>query len=296
MTPFEKNKGMYGSFILMECIIWGIGNPFSKLGMETITPLWCLSLRFTLAFFIFGVLFGKKLFAGLGKRDILRCLMIGAMTAFSFIFSTLSVFHTTATNAAFLMSLSVVWTPFLSYFFVTKNIDRKVFLIVALVIWGTYLLCGNEGNFRFGLGELFGILCSLNVAAMLIFSSKYVAHIGASALSASQTGVSAVISLVFAIALEDVAVLQTTSWVGWVSILYLASGCTVAAYLLQNVALKHISAIFASLIFCLVPIFSAVAAYFILGEVLSSVGMVGAALIIASLVAVSFMQTQPQGS
>lgn len=50
MQTNSRNKYIF--FILLQSIIYGFGNPLTKIAFESITPLWCLAFRFTLAFLI----------------------------------------------------------------------------------------------------------------------------------------------------------------------------------------------------------------------------------------------------
>ena len=71
------------------------------------------------------------------------------------------------------------------------------------------------------------------------------------------------------------------------AVVYVALGGTCAAYVLQNVAMHHISATFAALAFCTEPVFTALFAYLLLGETLSAQGFVGAGIVLAGVMAAS---------
>ena len=58
----HNDQALSVSFILLQSVIYGFGNPLTKIAYESITPLWCLTLRFSLAFVLFAVLFGKIAF------------------------------------------------------------------------------------------------------------------------------------------------------------------------------------------------------------------------------------------
>jgi drug/metabolite transporter (DMT)-like permease len=80
---------------------------------------------------------------------------------------------------------------------------------------------------------------------------------------------------------------------GWGIILYLAVGCTCVAYLFQNISLRKVPATYVSLIFCSEPIFTAIASYFLLDELLSISGFIGAALIMAGIVYAALLPEMP---
>ena len=74
--------------------------------------------------------------------------------------------------------------------------------------------------------------------------------------------------------------------------LYLALGCTVAGYLLQNAALEGLSARTVALLQCTCPVMTAAFSYFLLGETLSLAGLAGAGIILACVVAETVMKEE----
>jgi drug/metabolite transporter (DMT)-like permease len=78
----------------------------------------------------------------------------------------------------------------------------------------------------------------------------------------------------------------------WMVIVYLAVGCTVMGYILQNTALEKVSAKTVALIQCLYPVMTAVFSYIILGEALSFAGIIGAGIILACVVAETFISNE----
>lgn len=275
-----KNKFIYSSFIILECILWGIGNTVTKVGLQSIGPYTCLTIRFFISFILFIFFFPKLIN---NWTDVKRCIPISIATAASFILSTLSLNFASATTAGLLMALSVMFTPFLSIFVHKTRLEKKILFSVILVVIGMYLLCGIDNGGGFGVGEIMALMSSFCLAVTLTFSAKFVCTIEPAVLSTVQSGITAIISFVFAVRMEDLDTLYNISISGWLAIAYLVVGCTLIAYLLQNTALKHVSSVFVSIAFCTEPLFTALSAYFILDEKLSSIGYMGALFIIAGI-------------
>ena len=57
----HQRKAIYTLFIFIQSLIYGIGNPATKVAYKSITPLWLLAARFTLAFLLFLLLFGRRI-------------------------------------------------------------------------------------------------------------------------------------------------------------------------------------------------------------------------------------------
>lgn len=287
MTSKRNNTAFYGSLILLQCLLWGVGNPVAKICLETLPPFLCMTIRYFIAFVLFLLFFYKKIRSQFRKEHIPNCVIVGLFTAASFIFSTFALKLTEATITGFLLSLSVVFTPVLSFFILHQKVGKKLGFIILLSVAGLYFLCGNGGSFSFGPGEICALLSALTGAGMLTYSSKHVSDVGPVALSTAQSAVTAVVSLIFALIFEDFHSLAYVSAEGWWSVLYLAVACTCIAYSLQNIALSKVSATFVSLAFCTEPIFTVIASFFLLGECLSLTGFLGAALIVAGIVMAS---------
>lgn len=50
----KGKKAIYVIFILIQSIVYGIGNPITKIAYQSITPLWLLAIRFTMAVSVIG--------------------------------------------------------------------------------------------------------------------------------------------------------------------------------------------------------------------------------------------------
>ena len=72
--------------------------------------------------------------------------------------------------------------------------------------------------------------------------------------------------------------------------MYQLLGSTVAAFLLQNVSIRHLSPMFVSLAFCIEPVFTAIASSIILGEQMTGIGIAGSVLIMFGVIAASLMK------
>lgn len=283
-----NDKYLYISMLILQCIIWGVSNPIIKIGLKSIPPFYSIAFRFTLASAVFITIFRKKLIHEFKKEYIKDCVTIGLFNATTFILTTVSIKLTTATIAGFLMGLSVLFTPFMTFIILKKKPHKVIYWSTCITIIGMYLLCGGSKKFSFGLGEILALFSSVTLAATLIYTSKHVCNMGAELLSTVQTVFTAVIALLFAVFFENFTISQVTPE-GLGAILYLALGTTCIAYMLQNYALKRVSPLLVSLIFCSEPIFSAIASYILLDEALSFIGLLGAGLIIIGIVAASII-------
>ena len=287
----QPPAALYGLLLAAECLMWGLANALNKLGFAFITPMWVLVMRYFLSFWLFFLVFRRRIRARFRRSDLKPAGIVSLWTAAAYILSFLALDRTSATNCGFLMSLAVVFSPLLSAAFLKTRLRWIQLLPVAVASAGLYCICGADFS-TLNAGDFLAILCSCASAMMLISSTR---HIGGSGvdpivLCLIQCGVCFAFCLPMALAMEPVPAFASLPPLVWGIVLYMAVGCTFLAYTFQNIALSRVSATFGALVFCTEPIFTAAAAYLVLGEKLSALGFAGAALILGGICLSSVME------
>lgn len=286
---------LFGSFILIQSLLYGFGNPLSKIAFESISALWCLSIRFTLAFLIFAALFGKRVLAQVKAAKPADYLPAALSMALAYISCNLALERSSATNVGFLMSLPVLFAPVLSSLFLRRPYQWKHLPVQLAVVLGLYLLCANGAAFRLGTGDLLALCTALFIACGLVFGERALKRMDAIAVSTLQLGVTALLSTFLAFAMDDAATLSRVTPAAWAVVAYLAIGCSCIAYVLQNVSLRGLNSRVVSLLQCTQPVITAVFSYFMLGETLQTMGVIGAGLILACIVAENVVPVLREG-
>lgn len=279
----HSGKALYISFILIQSLVYGIGNPLTKVAYHSITPLWLLAARFSLAFLLFALFFGRRLFAQLRKVSWTLWLPSALCCAGAYISCNLALDLTAATNVGFIMSLPVLFAPLLFSLVFRRSYAWRHLPVQLVTIVGLFLLCCNTGSFSFGPGEALALLDALCLAGVLVFGEKAIAQMDVLSVTGVQIGVTMILSLAGALLFDHTSVLAAAKPEAWLVVLYLAGVCTIAAYLLQNKAVAHLSASTVSMLQCTQPILTALVAYFLLGETLNGLGLLGAGLILICL-------------
>ena len=166
-----------------------------------------------------------------------------------------------------------------------RHYKRKLIPIQAIVVIGLYMLCCGRGGLGdgFGAGEGFALLAAVLLAGSLVCGEQSLEKVDPITLSALQTAASAIMAAIGMLASNETQTSATTPVV-WAIILYLAILCTIAGYVLQNIALKSIRAHTVAVVQCLTPVMTAVFSYFILGEHMSTFGLIGAGMILCCLI------------
>lgn len=279
----EKNT-KYILFILLQSVLYGIGNPVTKIAYDGgITPLWLLTFRFFIAFATCLLLFGKRVAAEVPRADVRKWLPSAGAMAGAYICCNIALGLTSATNVGFLLSLPVLFTPFLAPFFRREKYDVRVLPVQIISVVGLFLLCCGDAGFSFGFGEVLGLVDALCLALALLFSERALTEMDGTTLTTLQVGVTFAVSLVLTLCMDSFAVVPQVEPRAWLVVVYLALGCSVLAYFLQNSAVMHLSAATVSVVQCTQPILTALISFLVLHENLTFLGITGAVLILAAL-------------
>lgn len=100
--------------VVVQTVIFGLGNVVTKFAYESVTPLWCMVLRFGLALAAFALVFGSLMVRELRGAKLADWAPAAACLAISYIACNLALDVTTATNVGFLVALPVVSAPFIA--------------------------------------------------------------------------------------------------------------------------------------------------------------------------------------
>ncbi|MDY6321791.1 MAG: DMT family transporter [Succinivibrio sp.] len=269
--------------IFLQSALYGFGDPISKIAYEEMPVATLLGARYAIAL---GVMLPWCLRKPLRELKELRlgdwlpsCLCI----ALCYVLSNEALKLTAATSVAFLRSMSVIFTPLAALALLRRRVSLRLIPVSALACAGMYLLCERGGLQGFGAGEGLTLLSALMMALSLVFAVRSLKRVRALTLTALQTGTCALVTVTLALVCDRGYVITSASAQCREVIVYLAVACTIAGFLLQNLALRRISPEAVALLQCSCPVLTALFAALLLNERLSPAGMAGAALIILSV-------------
>lgn len=281
----EKRGYRFGAemLIVIQSLIYGFGDPISKIAFEVVPVYSMMTVRYSIAFIFCVLIFGKRIVRTVRSVPLKYWLIPGLCIGMSYVLNNIALDLTEATSVAFLRSLAVVITPALAFIAFRKRYRWQHIAAQILVLPGMYLLCIRGGLSGFGAGEIMALLAAALVAATLVFTGRFIEQVDPISLTALQAGCSAVIALIGSLVVEKGVHVSSATPKAWLIILYLAILCTFLGYLLQNLALARISDREVSLIQSMNPVMTAGFAFLLLGEKLTAAGIAGAAIIIACI-------------
>ncbi|MBK1684407.1 DMT family transporter [Rhodoferax fermentans] len=266
--------------LLVVAMVWGTSYGVAKGALAFYPVLGFLALRFGLTFVL--LLSSLLRASAQQRRDAWRSgLPLGGWLLAIFLCETFGVAHTQASNAALLISLCVVMTPFAQWWLLGQRPAPALFGFAAVSLLGAALLSGGlTGGLAWGDGLMLG--AAVLRAILVCQTSRLTRQSSATSLqlTAVQSGVICLGCLLLALLTRGGLPDLPSQMVFWQGTLYLVLGCTVFAFFAQNWALKHSAPSRVALLTSSEPAFGALFAVWWLGESLSPLGWLGAALIV----------------
>ena len=248
--------------LLLVALLWGAGFLFTKRGLDYITPLWMMSMRFVGATIIMSIVFYKN-FRKISKSDLKAGLIIGIFLYIAFATQTIGLQYTSISNQAFLTATNVVFVPFLVWMVYKKAPDKFAFIGAALATVGIGLITLKEG-LHLNVGDMWTLACAVFFAGHIVSIGFFAKENDPIALTIVQFAVAAVLSLVSALMMEPLPAKIGSE--AMLSVGYMVLASTLLAFLLQNICQKYTPSTHASLILSLESVFGTLVAVIFEGE------------------------------
>ena len=275
----------YG-FIIAAASCWALIGIFSSIAFaQGVAPMEVAFWRALLAWLCFGV---QALILGqtrLEKRDIPLLGFFGVFGIFLFYVAYQYAVKTGgAALASVLLYTAPAWVVVCSFFFFRERLSAYKILAVLLVIAGVYLI-SRSGGTRMGQGvSSLGLLALLSgLVSGLCYSLYYTVgkHFSGRYSSANLFLYVLPVGMVCMLPFVDFAPKNATAWAALIAL------ATISTYLpnfCYYQGLKYLEAGRASIVATLEPVVATATAYVILGESLSLLGYLGAAVIITAVI------------
>lgn len=265
--------------LLLVALLWGAGFLFTKRGLDYITPLWMMSMRFVGATIIMSIVFYKN-FRKISKSDLKAGLIIGIFLYIAFATQTIGLQYTSISNQAFLTATNVVFVPFLVWMVYKKAPDKFAFIGAALATVGIGLITLKEG-LHLNVGDMWTLACAVFFAGHIVSIGFFAKENDPIALTIVQFAVAAVLSLVSALMMEPLPAKIGSE--AMLSVGYMVLASTLLAFLLQNICQKYTPSTHASLILSLESVFGTLVAVVFEGEMFNLQMALGCITVFAAI-------------
>ncbi|MEW6228465.1 MAG: DMT family transporter [Bacillota bacterium] len=282
--------------LLVTTLIWGATFVLVKDIVARVDAVALVALRFLMASALMAVLMVTRV--RLMTRRLVRAgVLIGLALFVGYAFQTMGLAYTSASKAGFITGLSVVLVPILSTIILRKPPDPPAVLGVGCATVGLALLTLNLSNGPiFEAGDLLVLVGAVSFGLHIVAVGKFAPLFDVPLLVMVQLATVSV--LAFAVlgfrvsALGHRVAVPVSAW-DLAGIGFLAVFGTTVAFLVQNVAQRFTSPTHVAIVFASEPVFAGLFGWLLLGETLTAAQYVGAALIVAGMLAA---EVQPPAS
>ena len=268
------------SYLLSITIIWGSTFVLTKIILEDASPFVYVALRFFIASFIFAALFFRRL-RTISKDGVAKGLVLGVLLFFGFMLQTIGMKYTTASKSAFITGLMVVFTPIFQLIIERKAPKIGNIIGVVLVASGLFLLTSPKGS-ELNIGDALTLMCAVLFSIYTVYLGVYGKDHDPAHLTFVQFALTAILAVIAIPLLETAHLNLTFSFL--VTLTYLAVMPTVVALYVMAKYQKYTTPTRSAIIYSMEPPIAAVFAFFIIGEHIGMIGVVGGIMILSGLI------------
>ena len=272
--------------LLITAFIWGTTFVAQMAGMDGLGPFtYAMSRYFLGLVFLLGVWFFKR-----GERERSRKLGIyksgwraglgaGCIMFLATSFQQVAMVYTTAGKTAFITALYIILVP-LGAVLLGHKIKRSNWLGALLALAGLYLL-SIHGAVTLNFGDGLVLISALFWAVQILFIDRFAGLVDVIELSVAQIFVCWLGSSICALLFEDIAWAPILA--AWFAIFYGGVMSGGVAFTLQIVGQKYAAPGPAAIIMSFEAFFGAFSSWLILGEVMSTIQIIGCVLMMAGV-------------
>ena len=275
-------RRLAGPALLAIAAVWGLTFVMVQDAIAELPPMAFLAYRFVPAGLLVAV-FARNGLRRLGRDGLRAGLVMGAFLTAGYVFQTLGLQHTSASNAGFITGLFVVLTPLFGLLLFRIPVNAVGWTAAGMSALGLLLLSGAGGDASLR-GDGLVFLCACAFAVHILVTERYVRDHDVAGLVAVQLTACGVFCLVVAAIAGDLEAPQGATV--WSALLVTSLVASALGFMVQSYAQRTISSARTALILAAEPAFAGLFGYVLQDERLSAAGWCGAALILAAIVAV----------
>ncbi len=259
--------------------IWGGTFAIVKIGMEDISPILLIAVRFVIAVIALVLIARRKIFP-IPPAAVRKGILLGFFLFLGFVTQNIGLTITTASKSAFITGMMVLFVPMLQFVIERKAPMLGNALGIAVVALGLWFLTAPEGS-SFNSGDALNLVCAILFAIYIVYLDVVSNEMTTEQLLFLQLSSIAVFSLLAVLLFETPRFVVTTN--SLLAIGYLTVLATLFTTWVQTRFQKDTTPTRAVVIFSVEPVIASVIAYVLLGETLGTLGILGGALILAGV-------------
>jgi drug/metabolite transporter (DMT)-like permease len=264
------------------CSVWGLTFVMVQDAIELLPTMAFLAYRFIPASLIVALVFAGSL-RRLPAAGWRAGLLMGLFLCAGYIFQTLGLEETTASNTGFITGLFVVLTPVMGAIFLRERIGTAAWAAAGVSLVGLYLLSGLGGDLHLR-GDGLVLVAAFALSAHILATARAVRAYDVGALLAIQLGVCGVVPL--AIAAAGGQLEPPRGGTVWSALIVTSLVASALGFFVQTFAQQHAPPARTALILAAEPAFAGLFGWLLADDRLSATEWLGAGLIMAAILAV----------
>jgi drug/metabolite transporter (DMT)-like permease len=262
--------------------VWGLTFVMVQDAVAILPVMSFLAFRFLTASLVVAVVFRKEL-AGLDPGGWRAGGLMGLFLMVGYVFQTLGLERTTASNTGFITGLFVVLTPVFGALFLGHRAGAVAWAAAGISTAGLFLLSGTGGEVHL-LGDGLVLVTACSFSLHILATDGAVKDHDVGALLAVQLAVCGLVPFLIAVGAGDFQLPHGATV--WSALLVTSLIASALGFFVQTYAQRHAPPARTALILASEPAFAGLFAYLLKGETLGSLDWVGAVLILTAIVAV----------
>jgi len=264
--------------LLTVAIAWGVTFLMVQDAIKTVPVYAFLFWRFGIATILMAII-AYKYYNELNKQSVVYGIILGIFLFSGFATQTFGLGHTKSSIIAFLTGLNVIFVPFLAFVIFKQHVRKMVFIGSLLAVVGLYMLT-MSGKLTIGIGEILGLICAAFFALQIVFTDIYSKKVNVFMLVLFQFLTVTILSLIFSLSLDDVTFKLDFDYIFLKAVIITSIFATVYAFLIQTYMQQFTTPTKTAIIFAMEPVSAGIFGYYIGNEILTSIQVYGAILII----------------
>ncbi len=259
--------------------VWGGTFPIVKIGMNYVSPVLLIAIRFTVATVVLLLFFHRRIFP-IPRASIVKGAVLSLFLFIGFVAQNIGLTVTTASKSAFITGMMVIFVPLLQ--FVIERRLPKIGNIAGVVIVaaGLWFLTSPVGA-GLNAGDALTLVCAVLFAVYIVYLDVISKEMTPMQLVFLQMICPAVFALIATLGFETPVFHWSGEGIG--ALLYLTFLATLLTTYGQTRFQKDTTPTRAVVIFSIEPVIASIMAALILGEQIGALGILGGALIISGV-------------
>lgn len=294
MKNIKRNELKGNFLVLLAAFVWGVSYVWQKEGMDYMKPYSFTGVRFLLGGFcliFISIIVDLITYKNDKKHNMIEDfkkafkpgLICAPVILATVIIQQYALQETEVGKSAFLCAFYIFLVPLFSFFFGEKP-SKKIWFAVVLATVGLFIMNVTGGIENINRGDVLSLLVSFGYSAFILLSDKYTKEADPTKYATIQFLLAGIISTILSFFIEPGNICVENIKLSAQSIIITAIFSTCMGYTLQMVGQKDASANEVPIILSSETLFSLIAGFVVLHEILEINEYIGCALVAIAII------------